>query len=93
MVLPTILYHHERYDGKGYPNGLKGEEIPYLARILSIVDAYNAMISARAYRPKLTKQQAIEELQRNAGTQFDPDITAAFITFLMGEGSGLSEIA
>jgi len=81
-VLPTILYHHERYDGHGYPNGLKGEEIPYLARVLSVIDAYNAMISPRAYRPGLSGRQAIEELRRHAGTQFDPQITAAFIAFL-----------
>jgi diguanylate cyclase (GGDEF)-like protein len=92
-VLPTILYHHERYDGHGYPNGLKGEEIPYLARVLSVIDAYNAMISARAYRPKLSEQQAIEELRRHAGTQFDPGITAAFIAFLQQGDSMLSDIA
>lgn len=92
-VLPTILYHHERYDGRGYPNGLKGEEIPYLARVLSVIDAYNAMISARPYRPKLSEQQAIEELRRHAGTQFDPHITAAFIAFLQQEESTLSDIA
>jgi diguanylate cyclase (GGDEF)-like protein len=84
-ALPAILYHHERYDGHGYPNGIKGEEIPYLARVLSVVDAYNAMISARAYRPRLTKTEAIAELEKNAGTQFDPEVTAAFITFLEQE--------
>ena len=93
MVLPTILYHHERYDGCGYPNGLKGEEIPYLARVLSVIDAYNAMISVRAYRPKLSKQQAIEELRRHAGTQFDPRITEAFVAFLQRDDSTLSDIA
>jgi len=92
-VLPAILYHHERFDGQGYPNGLKGEEIPYLARVLSVIDAYYAMISARAYRSKLTKQQAIEELRRHAGSQFDPRITAAFIAFLQQEESSLSDIA
>ena len=92
-VLPTILYHHERYDGHGYPNGLKGEEIPYLARVLSIIDAYNAMISPRAYRPGLSGRQAIEELRRNAGTQFDPHITAAFIAFLQQNDSSISDIA
>lgn len=92
-VLPTIMFHHERYDGHGYPNGLKGEEIPYLARVLGVVDAYNAMISARAYRPKLSKQQAIEELRRHAGTQFDPRITEAFIAFLQQEASSLSDTA
>jgi len=92
-VLPTILYHHERYDGHGYPNGLKGEEIPYLARVLSVIDAYNAMISSRAYRPGLSVGQAIEELRRHAGTQFDPHITAAFIAFLQQNDSTVSDIA
>ncbi len=82
QVLPAILYHHERYDGKGYPNGLKGEEIPLLARILSIVDSYFAMISARSYRPKMSKEQAIEELRKNAGTQFDPEMAEVFIKLL-----------
>ena len=92
-ILPTILYHHERYDGHGYPNGLKGEDIPYLARVLSVVDAYNAMISVRAYRPKLSKEQAIQELKKNAGTQFDPRITEAFIALLQQDDRPLSDIA
>jgi HD-GYP domain-containing protein (c-di-GMP phosphodiesterase class II) len=81
-VLPAILYHHEHYDGKGYPNGLKGEEIPFLARVLGIVEAYEAMISVRPYRPKLTPQQAMDELRRNAGTQFDPHIVKIFVDLL-----------
>ncbi|HLF86136.1 MAG TPA: HD-GYP domain-containing protein [Nitrospiria bacterium] len=81
-VLPAILYHHERYDGAGYPNGLKGEDIPYLARILSIVEAYDAMISARPYKKKMTHEEALEELRLNAGKQFDPEIVAAFIKAL-----------
>ena len=81
-ILPAILYHHERYDGNGYPNGLRGEEIPFLARVLGMVEAYQAMISIRPYRPKLTPQQAIEELRRNAGTQFDPHIVEAFVELL-----------
>lgn len=81
-VLPAILYHHERYDGSGYPNGLKGEDIPYLARILSVVEAYDAMISARPYKKKMTHEEALEELRLNAGKQFDPEIVAAFINAL-----------
>jgi len=81
-VLPAILYHHERYDGKGYPNGLEGEEIPFLARVLGVVEAYHAMISIRPYRRKLTPQQAIEELKRNSGHQFDPRVVEAFVKLL-----------
>ncbi|MBI3593859.1 MAG: diguanylate cyclase [Nitrospirae bacterium] len=83
LVLPAILYHHERFDGHGYPNGLKGEEIPFLARILGIAEAYHAMISVRPYRPKLTRDQAIEELKRNSGTQFDPKIVEVFVSQLV----------
>ncbi len=81
-ILPAILYHHERFDGKGYPNGMKGEEIPYLARILSVVEAYHAMLSVRPYRPRLSASAAQEELRRNAGSQFDPAIVEAFLNSL-----------
>jgi diguanylate cyclase (GGDEF)-like protein len=74
-----ILTHHERWDGNGYPRGMKGEEIPVLSRILSIVDSYDAMTSERAYRSPMTQDKAIQELITNAGTQFDPDLVQLFI--------------
>ncbi|WP_168058027.1 diguanylate cyclase [Candidatus Manganitrophus noduliformans] len=81
-VLPAILYHHERYDGKGYPNGLTGEEIPFLARVLGVVEAYHAMISVRPYRPKMSHEEAVQELRKNAGTQFDPGVVKTFLEIL-----------
>lgn len=74
-----ILSHHERWDGLGYPHGLSGENIPLLSRILSVVDAYDAMTEDRSYRSAMTNDDAIDEIRKNAGTQFDPQIAAAFI--------------
>jgi HD-GYP domain-containing protein (c-di-GMP phosphodiesterase class II) len=70
---------HERWDGKGYPDGLKGEEIPLAARIVFVCDAYNAMTTNRPYRAALPHEQAIAELVENAGTQFDPEVVAAMV--------------
>lgn len=69
-----ILHHHEQWNGEGYPDRLKGKEIPILSRIISIVDAYDAMLSNRPYRKALSEEEAIEELKKNAGTQFDPEL-------------------
>ena len=76
--LPAILHHHEQYDGSGYPHGLKGEDIPLEARILAIADVYDAITSIRPYRNQLTSQEALEELRRCAGTQFDPELVRVF---------------
>lgn len=81
----TVLHHHEHYDGKGYPDGLKGEDIPRTARLLAIIDAYDAMSSDRPYRRKLTEQDILNELQREAGKQFDPDMVKFFISILEGK--------
>ena len=81
-IVPTILHHHERWDGAGYPGRLKGEQIPLHARIVSIADAYDAMISARSYRPALDRETAIRELQKEKGTQFDPFLVDVFIECL-----------
>jgi diguanylate cyclase (GGDEF)-like protein len=76
--LPAILHHHEHYDGNGYPNGLRGKDIPLEARILAIADAYDALTSMRPYHNQLSPQQALDELRRCAGTQFDPDLVKVF---------------
>jgi response regulator RpfG family c-di-GMP phosphodiesterase len=81
-VLPVIRHHHERYDGRGYPDGLKGREIPLGARIISVVDAFVAMGSSRPHRPPLRTEQAVDELERNAGQQFDPEVVEALIRVL-----------
>lgn len=75
-------YHHERYDGKGYPTGLVGEDIPYIARIISIADAYDAMTSTRVYRKRLSDEEVLVEMKAGIGRQFDPDMAKAFIRLL-----------
>ena len=81
-VVPIILYHHERYDGRGYPCGLKGDEIPYLARILTVVDSFDAMTSSRPYNDKKTFEEAFEEIRKCSGSQFDPVIAEKFIEIM-----------
>lgn len=75
-------YHHERYDGKGYPQGLKGESIPFLARIIGVADSYDAMSSDRCYRPKLSKETIVNELKSNSGKQFDPEVVACMLELI-----------
>ena len=78
-IADMILHHHERWDGKGYPDGLKGEETPLLSRIISVVDAFDAMVSNRSYRAAKSVDEAIAELERCSGTQFDPTLVKEFI--------------
>jgi HD-GYP domain-containing protein (c-di-GMP phosphodiesterase class II) len=73
------LHHHESYDGRGYPGGLRGEEIPLGSRIVSVIDAYDAMISNRCYRKGLPHEEAARRLTASAGTQFDPEVVRAFL--------------
>ena len=84
-IAKYILCHHERWDGKGYPQGLIGEKIPLLSRIVAIVDAFDAMTNDRAYRSAMTKGEAIEEIRRNSGTQFDPEVARVFIEKVLGQ--------
>lgn len=78
-VLPIILYHHEKYDGTGYPSGLKGEQIPIGARIMSVVNAFEAMTNERSYKKRLTVSEALEEIKHNSATQFDPKVVSVFV--------------
>ncbi len=77
-VLPIVLYHHERYDGKGYPSGLKGEEIPLGARVMAVLDAFEAMVEGRPYKKGRTFEEALREIRRKKGTQFDPLVVDVF---------------
>ena len=81
-VIPAVLSHHERYDGKGYPGGVKGMDIPLLGRILAVCDSFDAMVSRRAYKDALSVEYAIGELEKGKGTQFDPDVAEAFIELI-----------
>jgi len=81
-IAPLILYHHERFDGKGYLEGLRGEAIPLGARIISVADAFDAMTSDRPYRKALTRKKAREELEKESGKRFDPQVIEAFLRLL-----------
>jgi HD-GYP domain-containing protein (c-di-GMP phosphodiesterase class II) len=81
-IAPMVRHEHERWDGTGYPDGLKGEAIPVGSRIILACDAYNAMITARPYREPMTRAEAVEELRRSAGTQFDPVVVDALLVEL-----------
>jgi HD-GYP domain-containing protein (c-di-GMP phosphodiesterase class II) len=87
-ALPYVLHHHERWDGTGYPHRLGGDSIPLEARVLGVADAFDAMTSVRPYRPALSVAQALSELERCAGSQFDPELARTFV-----EGWERGEIA
>lgn len=84
-ILPAVLSHHERYDGKGYPDGLQGEDIPEMARIIAAADAFDAMTSNRQYRQSLNFSLAVEELRNGRGTQFDPNVVDVFLQVIQEE--------
>lgn len=90
-VIPAVLSHHERYDGKGYPNGIRGNEIPILGRILTVCDSFDAMVSRRAYKEAMSIEYATGELERGKGTQFDPDVAQAFIELIRENPSFIAQ--
>jgi putative nucleotidyltransferase with HDIG domain len=89
-VLDIVLYHHERYDGKGYPAGLKGEQIPLVARIIAVADTFDAMTSKRVYRQELDLEFTLNEIHKNRGTQFDPNIVDVFLSLFDDEKTKLN---
>jgi len=84
VIAEEILSHHERWDGKGYPRGLAGKKIPYLARIITVVDSYDVMISGRPYQKGISKEEALKEIEDCAGSQFDPEIAGEFVKLFRG---------
>ena len=86
-VANLILSHHERWDGKGYPRQLSGTDIPLISRIIAIVDSYDAMTQTRAYKKALTRDEAVDEIRKCSGTQFDPQIAQVFIDIISKEAA------
>ncbi|MCR5147231.1 MAG: HD-GYP domain-containing protein [Clostridia bacterium] len=91
-IIPIVKYHHERYDGKGYPDNLAGEQIPLLARITSVADAFDAMSSKRTYNAVMDVNAIKQEFQNNRGTQFDPIATDVFVDILENEYDKIQKI-
>ena len=91
-IIPIVKHHHERFDGRGYPGQLRGEEIPYLARIAAVADSFDAMTSRRVYRDSLPIDVVIEEIEKNKGTQFDPSVADAFLDILRNNYDKIKEI-
>jgi diguanylate cyclase (GGDEF)-like protein/putative nucleotidyltransferase with HDIG domain len=93
QLIPIVRHHHERFDGKGYPDGLAGEEIPLEARIMSVVDVFDALTHERSYRKALSSAEAATELERGVGTQFDPVVLEAFLALAEARGDELTAFA
>ena len=91
-IIPIVKHHHERFDGKGYPGKLKGEEIPFLARITAVADTFDAMTSKRTYREALNIDIVKEEIKKCSGTQFDPKVSEAFLEILEQDYNKIQEI-
>lgn len=91
-MLPIVKHHHERYDGNGYPSKLKGEDIPYFARIAALADTFDAMTSRRSYREPLPLDVVKTEIENCKGTQFDPSLADVFLNILNNEYNSIEEI-
>lgn len=91
-IIPIVKHHHERFDGRGYPSGLKGDEIPLLARIVTVADSFDAMTSDRSYRPRFTLVKALDELESGKGNQFDPNIVDIFIVAIKEHKAEIEKI-
>ena len=91
-IIPIVLHHHERFDGKGYPKGLKGEQIPLAARIAAVADTFDAMTSKRTYRDALPLETVIAEIEKCSGTQFDPKIASVFLDILKNDYKEIEDI-
>jgi HD-GYP domain-containing protein (c-di-GMP phosphodiesterase class II) len=92
-VVPVVRHHHERFDGAGYPDGLKGESIPLLARVVHAVDAYDSMVHGRPYSRGVPSKDALDELQRHSGTQFDPSVVQTIVELIEEEDVGREAIS
>src|SRR5215217_4142255 len=92
-ALPVVKHHHERFDGKGYPDGLRGEDIPLIARIVSVADAFDSMIRARPYGYGISRKAALREIEENSGTQFDPRIVRALLEVVYAAGDRQADSA
>jgi HD-GYP domain-containing protein (c-di-GMP phosphodiesterase class II) len=92
-ALPVVKHHHERFDGKGYPDGLRGEDIPLIARIVSVADAFDSMIRARPYGYGISRKAALREIEENSGTQFDPRIVRALLEVVYAPGDRQADSA
>jgi putative two-component system response regulator len=86
--VPIVLYHHERFDGAGYPHALAGSSIPELARLLAVADVYDALVSSRPYRPGWELELALDTIRSSAGTHFDPMMVELFFAVMESEGDG-----
>ena len=91
-IIPIVLHHHERFDGKGYPSQLSGEDIPLIARIAAVADTFDAMTSRRPYRDALPLDNVIAEIERCSGTQFDPNVANAFLGILRNNYKAITDI-